>query len=340
MKLRVGLIGLGEAWETRHRPALRALGDRLEVRAVCDQVAHRALQAAQEFGAAQVDGFRALAQRTDVDAILMLAEQWYGSLPILAACDAEKALYCAVTPQLEAEEALRLKKRVEQSGIAFMAEFPRRQAPATLRLKELIATQLGEPRLLFCHRRVPLKEGAAPRTAKGCTTKAPEIRDLIELVDWCRYVVGREPTSVFGIAHMNDPHASVEDYNMMNVDFSGDGRPGTGVAAQISCGTYMPVQWEEAVTFRPPPALQVACKNGIAFIDLPSTLIWFDRAGRHQESLDSERPVGEQLLAQFYRAVTSLVRNPSGLEDVYRALSIVLAARTSHREGRRVQLDF
>ena len=143
MKLRVGLIGLGEAWETRHRPALRALGDRLEVRAICDQVAHRAEQAAREFNAAAIDGFRALSQREDVDALLMLAEQWYGSLPILAACDAGKAVYCAVTPQLEPTEALRLKRRVEESGIAFMAEFPRRQAPATLRLKELIATQIG-----------------------------------------------------------------------------------------------------------------------------------------------------------------------------------------------------
>ncbi|HEV2970937.1 MAG TPA: gfo/Idh/MocA family oxidoreductase, partial [Pirellulales bacterium] len=260
-----------------------------------------------------------------------------GSLPILAACDAGKAVYCAVTPHLELAEALRLKKRVEESGIAFMAEFPRRQAPATLRLKELIATQLGEPRLLFCHRRVPVKNGAAPR-ARTCS-KAPETRDLVELVDWCRYVVGRDPTSVFGIEHHVDPNAAAEDYTMMNVDFSGPSPPGTGTAAQISCGTYMPVQWEEAVTFRPPPALQVACQNGVAFIDLPTSLIWFDRAGRHQESLDSERPVGEQLLAQFYRSVTSLVRNTSGLEDAYRALSVVLAARTSHREGRRIFLN-
>ena len=92
MKLRVGLIGLGEAWETRHRPALRALADRFEVRAVCDQVARRAEQAAQEFGAAAVDGFRALSNREDVDALLMLSDPWYGSLPILAACDAGKAL--------------------------------------------------------------------------------------------------------------------------------------------------------------------------------------------------------------------------------------------------------
>ncbi len=307
------------------------------MRAIYDQVAHLAQLAAQEFNATPVDGFRALAQREDIDALVMLAEQWYGSLPILAACDAGKAVYCAVTPHLEPDEALRLKRRVEESGIAFMAEFPRRQTPATLRLKELIATKIGEPRLLFCHRRVPVKEGAPARAR--CSTKAPEIRDLVELVDWCRYVVGREPTSVFGIEHHVDSNATAEDYTMMNVDFSGPEPPGTGPVAQISCGTYMPVQWEEAVTFRPPPALQVACQNGIAFIDLPTTLIWFDRAGRHQESLDSERPVGEQLLAQFYRSVTSLVRNTSGLEDAYRALSVVLAARKSHTENRRIFLE-
>ena len=95
MKLRVGLIGLGEAWENRHRPALRALGDRLEVRAIYDQVAHLAQLAAQEFNATPVDGFRALAQREDIDALVMLAEQWYGSLPILAACDAGNKKYRA-----------------------------------------------------------------------------------------------------------------------------------------------------------------------------------------------------------------------------------------------------
>ena len=82
-------------------------------------------------------------------------------------------------------------------------------------------------------------------------------------------MVGRDPTSVFGIEHHVDTAATAEDYTMMNVDFSGPSPPGTGPVAQISCGTYMPVQWEEAVTFRPPPALQVACQKGIAFIDLP-----------------------------------------------------------------------
>ena len=48
MKLRVGIVGLGDAWESRHRPALRALSDRIEVRAVCCEVAHRAELAARD----------------------------------------------------------------------------------------------------------------------------------------------------------------------------------------------------------------------------------------------------------------------------------------------------
>ena len=85
-------------------------------------------------------------------------------------------------------------------------------------------------------------------------------------------------------------------------------------------------------------ALQVSCEKGIAFIDLPATLVWFDAAGRHQELLDSERPLGEQLLTRFFRSVTSLVRKANDLEDAYLALSVVQAARKSHEQGRRVEL--
>jgi predicted dehydrogenase len=101
----------------------------------------------------------------------------------------------------------------------------------------------------------------------------------------------------------------------------------------------MPVTWHEAIGFRPPAALQVACERGIAFIDLPATLIWFDEAGRHMESLESERPVGEQMLTQFHRAVTSLIRKSSDLEDAYRAVQIVLSAQRSADSGVRVLID-
>ena len=90
MKLRVGLVGLGSSWQQRHAPVLRALADRIEVRGVYEQVAHRAEQAAEAFDARCFESFRALILAEDIDAILMLAPQWYGQLPILAACDSGK----------------------------------------------------------------------------------------------------------------------------------------------------------------------------------------------------------------------------------------------------------
>ena len=238
---------------------------------------------------------------------------------------------------MDLEQARQVRERVERAGVAFMTEFARRQTPATLRLKELIVTRLGAPRLLFCHLRVPAEQSHAARAAGGSSA----MNDLVELIDWCRYVIGKEPTSVLGLRHRADGGTIEDDYQMMSLDFSDPGAgPGTGATAQISCGRYMPMAWQEAVAYRPPAALQVACEHGIAFIDLPATLVWFDKAGRHQESLDSERPVGEQLLSQFYRSVTSLVRNTSGLEDAYRALAVVLESRRSHAENRRIMLEF
>ena len=45
------------------------------------------------------------------------------------------------------------------------------------------------------------------------------------------------------------------------------------------------------------------------------------------------------MLSQFHRAVTSLVRSTSGLEDAYRAMLIVQQAHRSHAEGCRIELD-
>jgi len=178
----------------------------------------------------------------------------------------------------------------------------------------------------------------SPSAASSRRDDASEARDLTELVDWCRYVAGVEPTSVVAVRHAEAVGSPADDYRMMSLDFSPTARTGDGPIAQISCGYYMPRAWEEAVSYRPPPGLQVVCEQGIAFVDLPQTLVWFDDAGRHQESLDSDRPVGEQMLGQFHRMVTSLVRQTSGLDDTLRAMAIVQAADRSIAEGIRVRL--
>lgn len=338
MKLRIGLIGLGESWSQRHRPSLRMLHDRFEVKAVYNSVPLLAEQAAREFGAARCDGYRALVGRNDVDAVLILENSWQGWLPILAACDAGKAVYWAADLDFDATLAEDLTRRVDEAGIAFMAEFPRRFAPATLRLKELIATRLGKPQLLFCHRRLPGDELLKPKrtgVSEANLTRRTEA-ELVELIDWCRYVVGCEPTAVGSIRHGT---AAEPDYWAITLEFPPTTADSPPVVAQLSCGRYIPAAWDEAISFRPPSAMQIRCDSGVAFVDLPTTLVWFDEAGRHLETLDTELPVGEQLLTQFHRAVTSLVRKMGDLEDACRSLKILRIARQAVEEGRKIRFD-
>jgi predicted dehydrogenase len=299
-------------------------------------VAHRAELVAAELEARVVDSYGALVAREDVDAILLLSPQWFGTLPVLAACCAGKAVYLGTGLDITLQEGRQIRSRVLESGITFMAELPRRQSPATLRLKELIATRLGQPELIYCHHRLPVFDADdCGNRHSACRTVAQE---LVELVDWCCYVVGKEPRWVTGTMYGAGAAPSEKHYQMMSLDFSEGSLPGAGPIAQISCGRYIPGRWVEALSYRPLAALQVSCEHGIAFVDLPSALVWFDEAGRHHESLESERPVGEQLLMQFYRAVTSLVSNTCNLEDACRALYIVEVAGNSYREGRRIAL--
>jgi predicted dehydrogenase len=341
MKLRVGIVNVGPAWETRHLPALRALTDRIEVRTVCDPVQHRAQIVAGQLGAAVSDSYQLVARRSDIDALLLLSGRWYGALPIFAACDAGKAVYSAAVFNIEDTEAAQLRTRVAQAGIAFMAEFPCRMSAATLRLKELIATRLGQPRLLFCnnHRTENLQEDQSRDPSQR------RAYDLVQCIDWCRYVMDSEPTSLVSVRHKMPTHWITEhettgheasDYSTLFLDFSPENETGVGPLAQIGSADYIRSAWRDAASYRRPAELEVVCDRGVAFVDLPSSITWFDEAGQHSETLDHERPVGEQMLIHFHRAVESLVLKTSSLADAHRALSIASKSRQSYQTGRRV----
>lgn len=338
MRIRIGLVGLGDQWESRHAKALHALAEQFEVSAVCCEVFARAEQVAKQFNCVALHSFRSLIQREDVDAILYLSPQWYGSLPILEACEHGKAVYSSAALDVTPGQALDLRTRIEASGIAYLAELPRRHSPATIRLKELIATRLGKPHLLFCHERMPA-ESQADWRRRG--PHCPLVwRNLMELVDWCRYIVADNPVSVSSAIH--DRHDSQKDifYQTVNLEFPRSEEFETKPMAQLSIGHYIPGRWEDALSFRRPPSIQVCCENGMAFIDLPSNLVWFDDAGQHNESLESERAVGEQMLDRFYRAVTSFLRRTTDPDDAYRAMQIVVKAHQSARTGIRELIEW
>ncbi|WP_149495543.1 Gfo/Idh/MocA family protein [Roseiconus lacunae] len=329
MRLRVGLIGLGEHWQSRYRPALRVLDDRFDVRAVYSTISKLAESTAEEFQADPIDGYRSLVYRCDIDAVLILKQCWLGWLPAMAACQAGKAVYWGAGLDFDPQGQQSVRKTIEQSGVAFMAELPRRFAPATLRLKELIATRLGAPRLIRVHRQAIAADSSTHLGPGACRTDDSE---LVELVDWCRYIVGRSPTAVSSVCEEDLFQSLVLNYG------KADQNRQRSAIAEIATDSTLPAQWKEAASFRSPAAMKVQCENGVAFIDLPNTLVWFDDAGRHVESLETECPVGERMLRQFHRSVTSLVLDLNGLVDAYEAASVVQAARQSHETGCRVDL--
>lgn len=56
-KIKLGIIGLGMAWEKLHFPALQRLSDKFEIKAVCDNDIHKARSEAQKLGLPSENAF-------------------------------------------------------------------------------------------------------------------------------------------------------------------------------------------------------------------------------------------------------------------------------------------
>ena len=159
---------------------------------------------------------------------------------------------------------------------------------------------------------------------------------LVELIDWCSYIIADDPKAVQGMRHCFESDGNPCSILNLNLDYGDVAQP--SAMAQIRMGRILPKQWKDALGYRRPAALQVTCEHGVAYIDSPSTIIWFDDAGQHTESLEADRPVGEQLFTLFHHAVTSLVRKTNDLEDAYRARLIVEEAEKCFASRERLEL--
>ncbi len=301
-RLRVGVIGLGRLWETRHKPSLARLEDRFRVTAVYDTVYRRAELEAAQIGCAACEGLSALVERPDVDVIYLLSRQWFGLHPIGLACAARKPVYCGLPLASDLAELEAVASLVDQSGIAFMPEFARRCYPATLRLKELLATHLGAPRLIIGHSRL---YGFDRYAIPGPTTQIAPAPLLIDpgsyLLDWCGFVFQTLPHSLQGTKchvlatpELTDPDP---DFASFTAVF------GSGATAQISFGRYHRGAWGDASRFLPQPGFQVLAERGAAWLEMPEKILWANSSGSKEERLALEPTVGDVLNDQFHRLV-------------------------------------
>ena len=302
VRLRVGVIGLGRLWETRHKPSLLRLADRFQVTAVYDQVYRRAELEAAQLQCAACEGLSALVERPDVDVIYLLSRQWFGVHPIRLACQSGKPVYCALPLADELDELEELARLVEQSGIVFMPEFARRCYPATLRLKELLATQLGPPRLVVGHSRL---YGFDRYAVPGPATQIAPAPLLIDpgsfLLDWSVFVFQSLPVKLHGfrcqVLPFPEAGSNDSDYESFVATF------GQGAMAHMSYSRFQRASWGEASRFLPTPGFQVFAECGAAWLEMPEKIQWSDARGMNEERLPLEPTVGDVLNDQFHRLV-------------------------------------
>jgi predicted dehydrogenase len=311
---------------------LARLNDQFRVTAVYDQVYRRAEIEAAHIGCAACAGLSALVERPDVDVIYVLSQQWFGLHPITLACAAGKPIYCALPLADDLAELEALVKLVESSGVVFMPEFARRCYPATLRLKELLATQLGPPRLVLGHSRLYGFDRYAP---PGPTTQIAPAPLLIDpgsyLLDWCGFIFQALPEAVQGFRcqvltseSSGDPES---DFESFVATFS------RGATAHISFGRYHRVRWGEANRFLPPPGFQVFAERGAACLELPEHIQWSTASGIKDERLPVEPSVGDVLNVQFHRLVRGDRSLAPTLRDAVTIARLVQDVRRSQLEG-------
>jgi predicted dehydrogenase len=331
LRLRVGVIGLGRLWETRHKPSLARLDDRFRVTAVYDPVYRRAELEAAQLGCAAVEGLSALVERPDVDVIYLLSRHWFGLHPIGLACAAGKAVYCALPLAADLDELETLARQVERCGIVFMPEFARRCYPATLRLKELLATQLGPGRLVVGHSRL---YGFDRYAIPGPTTQITPAPLLIDpgsyLLDWCCFVFQSLPQVLHGFrCQVISPPVDADadsDFECFTATFP------QGATAHISFGRYHRGPWGDASRFLPSPGFQVFAERGAAWLEMPEKIQWSTAAGIKEERLALEPTVGDVLNDQFHRLVRGEHSLAPTIREALEIARLVASLRRTQQE--------
>jgi predicted dehydrogenase len=302
--LRMGIIGLDQRWRRCYQPALAALRDKYEVRAVFDPVFRLAEREAQRLKCEAAAGMAVLVERGDIDAILLADPQWFGLWPVELACRAKKPVFCGVSLAFEEERADALVQEVSASGLPVMVEMLPRFAPATARMRKLLQTSLGPIRFL----RVDVVQ---PHDSAEDFT--------LPVLDWCVYLTESTPVSV-----------------------QAAGLDSAGVTSQFwefAGGWGLQILQRRGHRAAPGFRLEVQTDQSIARITLPRRVAWTSFEGQHRLVLPRGRPLLQIQLEEFYVAVRAGQSTlEPGLADAHRVLGWLRAARSSQTDGRRVTL--
>ena len=324
----VGVVGLGPEWPDIQRPALDRLAGRVRVAALHDAVPLRARAAAAEVGAKPVGGLLALARRADVRAVLLGDPAWWGlaALDLLLTADRPVLLAGPVDPRDDRLDAL--AARAASAGTVITPDLSPRFTPATLRLRELIATALGPVHAVRLTAPLP-----AANPLRDAYRQPAFAGRFAQLADWCGHLL---PAGVKEVAAAADPAAgpaTVELRSDPGRKVTGEARGGRGATLTIADPADLA---GDAAGVR----ATVRCERGAAVLTGPDRLRYTVRGEpEREEDLSAERPGFDTLLTLFLRrSVGGLIPAPD-LHDLGWALALTRIAGESAAVGDPVPLS-
>lgn len=315
--VQLGLNGLGPGWEETYRPALERLAGRVTVAALHHSGEREGREAAQAINAAWCPGIRELLQTPDLQGIILTGTNWYGLFPVNVAIESGRSVYVVLPRELDRDALAAIHAQARQSGVFVMPELRLRYMPATLRLRELIATDLGPVQSV---------------TVASRSSELPDI-DRVEthLCDWSRVVVG-------------SPVRSVESHPVTTG--SGDWREttlhhGTSGGEPVQVMLKLPdssATGKTGSSARPdewPLEYSLTCRHGEVRIDDAAHLRWRSGGQEHTESLVADRSAVAVAIDLFARRLAGGLIPAPDLGDLLNALRVqTLIARSRGGEGR------
>jgi predicted dehydrogenase len=320
----IGVIGLGPVWDTRYAPVLQKYRDRICLRAVYDPVIERAEKVAAQWLAVPVHGALALLNRTDVRAVLLLDSSWHGLRTLEFARERRKPTYIAACLGSDAACLKKLHDAGRAEGLTLMPEMSRRHAPSTVRLHELMATQLGRAKTIEI-------EAFIWRDGPSVGIKESDAELVVGLVDWCRYVA-RSP--ILQVEMTSELSSGIGGPNLhtITIQFAPPRAQSAGAAAVLRI--YENAQQQSSVHY------QITCERGTAKIDSAVEIQWQTETGKPvSETLTSDRSDVEVLIDHFCRRVVGGLIPVPDIADVCRGLEVMGAARRSLASGQSVLLN-
>ncbi|MEZ6066291.1 MAG: hypothetical protein R3B90_11435 [Planctomycetaceae bacterium] len=315
------MLGLPRDWEAVYRPALDRLAPRVRVASVYSSVPRQAREQAAELAAEVASGIRVILDRHPSNGVALLDADWWSPFALARVLQTGRAVYWRVNGQVEPAQLASWHEQSRAAGGLVMPEMRLRYTPATLRLRELLATELGPVRSVDVH---PLN------------TAAPAGRQVdVELYDWCRCVFDATPLDVHSIAN-----AQAGSNAMRTITLRLKRRQEDPFVVVIRRPTQ-----EQARSERHPQATRklaadewpyefcIACKYGEARIEDASHLRWRVGGQEHTESLGNERTAVSVALDHFARRLAGGLIPVPDLSDLLAAHRICDRASQSCETG-------